>query len=574
MPLAPLPADAKIEPLSSASHGLHPLPEGAEVTPLTPAPATTVGGLAGAATRGVAPYAAGAAAGAALGAPFAGVGALPGALAGAGAVGLSQFGEDIYNIAANHFGWPHATTPQEASDRILDKLGIKRAETPVEKSVETTAGMAASLSPMGATWGALGDAVAANRADAAEKFIADKFRRAVKPTVAGKTTLADVAKYDEQARGAIDSIVANKAGLRLTTDAGVTQGQLPKNLEQFGEAIDQTKQAIFQKYDALARAAGNAGAEVSLKPAISELLKIAKDPVILDNHPAIAAYASDWAQRLAARGSYSTVDAQRVVQNLNAKLKAFYRSPTYSDATQANIDSMVANHLRRGLDHAIETASGPGYQQLKNEYGGLKLIEKDVTHRAVMEARKDAGGGIIANMMDAISAEEVIRGVVTLNPAAFLRGTTLKAIRSFMRRMKDPNRAIAKIFDRAEQYAKPRPEATPPAPPLALPPPTLRSPQSPWIRAGEGMIPPEVAGFTTPQPPSGVAPLLRADIVNSRPIVDVPVPMAPLALPRPSSPLALPPPEMLRSEIEEWLRVGDSLIPPTKTGFITPRPVP
>jgi hypothetical protein len=59
-----------------------------------PAPAasaeTTLQGITGAITRGVAPIAAGATLGAAAGLPLAGVGAIPGAVAGAGAEKLAS----------------------------------------------------------------------------------------------------------------------------------------------------------------------------------------------------------------------------------------------------------------------------------------------------------------------------------------------------------------------------------------------------------------------------------------------------------------------------------------------------
>ena len=106
-------------------------------------PHTTAGGVAASVTRGLAPYAAGAAIGAAAGAPFAGIGAIPGAVAGAGAVGLDQLVTSLYGPLAEKFGWPHAATPQEMTDRVLDVAGIKRASTGIERTIQATAGGAA-----------------------------------------------------------------------------------------------------------------------------------------------------------------------------------------------------------------------------------------------------------------------------------------------------------------------------------------------------------------------------------------------------------------------------------------------
>lgn len=322
--------------------------------------------------------------------------------------------------------------------------------------------------------GELPGAMAATKSAAAENFIDRSYTRAVKPTVAGKGAASQLERYREQARGAISSIVSNKANLRFEDPGGaVTTGELPKSLEQFGDAIEQTKQEIFKKYDAMAQQAGQAGAAVPLNPAAGELRKIASDQVVQDLHPEVANYANGLADALDARGSYTTTDAQRAVQNLNTSLKAFYKNPTYETASRASIDSLLANKLRAGLDAAIEGAVAPGYQDLKSEYGALKTIESDVVKRAQVEGRKEAGGGILGRIADVASAEEVMRGIFTLNPAAIARGAGLKGWAEYVKYLRDPNRAVSRIFEAAEQ------QQTPQAPPAPIVPSTPISPVFP-----------------------------------------------------------------------------------------------
>lgn len=114
-----------------------------DATPEVTAPHTTLSGLAASATRGVAPYAAGAAAGAGVGALAGGVGAIPGAAAGAGAVGLTELAAALYNPIAEKFGWPKSATPQEMTDKILDLIGERRPSTGPERTTEAMAGGAA-----------------------------------------------------------------------------------------------------------------------------------------------------------------------------------------------------------------------------------------------------------------------------------------------------------------------------------------------------------------------------------------------------------------------------------------------
>ena len=120
-------------------------------------PATTVGGLAGAATRGLALPAAGALVGAALGAPFAGVGAIPGAIAGAGAATLAgMLGDPIVGSVNSLFGTTY-TLPTDAMEDLLTRVGVVQPRTAAERIMQTTAAGASG----GAGGVALGKAVEA-----------------------------------------------------------------------------------------------------------------------------------------------------------------------------------------------------------------------------------------------------------------------------------------------------------------------------------------------------------------------------------------------------------------------------
>jgi hypothetical protein len=303
-----------------------------------------------------------------------------------------------------------------------------------------------------------------------EKFIKDQYTRAVKPTVAGKTSGSQVDQYQAQARDAIDSIVAHKPNLQFTDDAGnVRTGELPKTLEEFGDAIDQTKQGIFAKYDALAKQTQGAGMDVSLMPAVGELRAVVNDPVTGLMHPELVKYAQERADAFAMKGQLTATDAQRAITGLNASLKSFYRNPSYETTARAGVDAMIANKLRAALDQAVENAVGPGYQELKTQYGSLKAIEKDVTHRAQIVGRQEKGGGILGRIADVGSAEEVIRGFVTLNPAAIARGTLIKGWAEMTKYLRSPNRAVTRLFETAEQQKTP-PNTAPLMPSMPLSP--------------------------------------------------------------------------------------------------------
>lgn len=108
-----------------------------------PVPETTVAGLGGAVTRGLAIPAAGAALGAAVGAPLAGIGAVPGAIAGAGAATAAQFvGDPIVRLVNNALG-TRFTEPTQAMESLLTRIGVAQPRTEAERIVQATAAGAA-----------------------------------------------------------------------------------------------------------------------------------------------------------------------------------------------------------------------------------------------------------------------------------------------------------------------------------------------------------------------------------------------------------------------------------------------
>ena len=116
----------------------------------TAPPSTSVGGLAGAGVRGLAPVTAGAALGAAVGAPFAGVGAIPGAAAGAAAVGGAQLVGDPLVSGINRMFGTKYQMPTEAVQHLLTSLGVPEPKTTAERMVQ------AGVSTMAGAGGQIG----------------------------------------------------------------------------------------------------------------------------------------------------------------------------------------------------------------------------------------------------------------------------------------------------------------------------------------------------------------------------------------------------------------------------------
>ena len=174
-------------------------------------PETTAAGLAGAATRGLAPIAAGAALGAAAGAPFAGVGAIPGALAGAGAAGLAQLVGDPLVSGINSLLGTRYKAPSDAMADLLTRLGVPQADTEAERIVQSIAGGAAGAGGMAAAGQAI--KAAAGQAAPTVARIGEALASGQRAQLAGGAAAGGAAQTaQEMGAGPLGELAAGLAG--------------------------------------------------------------------------------------------------------------------------------------------------------------------------------------------------------------------------------------------------------------------------------------------------------------------------------------------------------------------------
>jgi hypothetical protein len=132
-----------------------------QITSSVQSPDTTAAGVVGAVTRGAAPVATGAALGALAGAPVGGIGAVPGAATGAAIGGLSTLvGDPVINAVNTAFGTNYST-PTEAMEYMLTRIGVPEARSEAEKIIQTAvaggagaggmAGLGRSMQALGTT---------------------------------------------------------------------------------------------------------------------------------------------------------------------------------------------------------------------------------------------------------------------------------------------------------------------------------------------------------------------------------------------------------------------------------------
>lgn len=284
-----------------------------------------------------------------------------------------------------------------------------------------------------------------------DDVIETALEKGIRPTVRGKKSVLDLQILKNRGKEAVKTIVERRDALKFTDDLGnELTGELPKNLMEFGQAIQQTKKSLFQEYDDLAKQAGKKGVMVDLSDVASKLDEVAESKAKQLGRPQVAEAAKRAAARFRKAKELTPQQTDDLIQELNQSLQSFYVSG--ANKSQAQVDASIAEVLRRKLDDSVEMATGKEFQLLKNKYGSLKSIEKDVVNRALVDARKNAKG--LLDFTDIFTGGDIIGGLISLNPAMIARGATGRGIKEIFKRLNDPNRIVRKMFEHVDDVLR------------------------------------------------------------------------------------------------------------------------
>lgn len=288
--------------------------------------------------------------------------------------------------------------------------------------------------------------------------INDLYSKAVKPTIV-KGNFNILNQADKNVESGIRAIVDNKHNLDLGED-GET---LPKNLDQASQAVQDTKAAIFEKYNNMQKAATGQGVTINPQTLVKPLDDIINDKAMGVVSPKTAQYAQDLKERLVGRestgpddpgtpgaGPLTPEEAQNIIKGFNGRLKAFYKNPSPDQYGNTAVDALVANNARKQLDDAISNAVGEGYQGLKNQYGALSSMEKDIT-RASQRASNYVPKGLL-DFSDIFTGDQIVKGILTGNPGEMVSGGIMRGFKEYYKNLNNPNAIISKMFDKVDQY--------------------------------------------------------------------------------------------------------------------------
>jgi len=281
-----------------------------------------------------------------------------------------------------------------------------------------------------------------------EQTIGDMYVNAVSPGVKGKKqSLEGLTANKTSAVSAIKNLTESKPTLKfrdIETNEFI-EGELPTNLWEFGGAIAHQKSQVYKQITEALQATGEVNIDTSrITDAMTDIIE---NPVYA-NETAIVNRARESLSKYMTT-DYTPSQIEELIQLENDRLQAFYRgSGTQADAI---VSAIVANNLRDMLDEAVESATGTGVKSLKNQYGNLKAIERDVVHRALHNAQAREAG--LVDMFGIRTIGDVAAGAAG-DLGALKRSAAQIAGESFIKALNDRDAMVNRMFLVAEQAYK------------------------------------------------------------------------------------------------------------------------
>ena len=308
-----------------------------------------------------------------------------------------------------------------------------------------------------------------NQADNVRKEAEQYINKSIKPTVKWKMNQADYNKFIDDTLDIVDLMDKNKWILQYTDDAwNAVKWQMPTNMRETSEALWNLKKVLYDQYNEIAKQAGDAGARVNMNKAFQQLDDLSKDisqnianpqtKNIIDTYKdALLQYTDD-------AGTIAIEDAQKLTQDFNKQLTAFFKNPNMNDVSKNSIVAQLNKWTKDAindsiddvLDNSIKNGSSASsqYTQLKSFYGKIKTIEDEISKRALVEARKNAKG-LSSTILDSLSWWELTSAVLSLDPVKAGKAWVMNLISRYYNYVNNPNTQLNNLFKLVERTNNP-----------------------------------------------------------------------------------------------------------------------
>ena len=308
-----------------------------------------------------------------------------------------------------------------------------------------------------------------NQSESVRKEASKYIEKSIKPTVKWKTSQAEYNKFIDDTLDVTNLMSKNKDVLQYTDDAGnVIRWELPKNMRETSETLWNFKKVIYDQYNDIAKQAWDKWARVNMNKAFNQLDDLTKDISQNISNPETKAIVDRFKNTLLEytddAGTIAIEDAQKITQDFNQQLTAFFKNPNMNDVSKSSIIAKLNKWTKEAIDDSIDDAfrgsitnwskMSTQYNQLKQAYSKIKTIEDEIAKRALVEARKNAKW-LSTTILDSLAWGEFTDALLTADVGKMWKAAIMKTIGKYYKYVNDPNTQLRNLFDLVERVNNP-----------------------------------------------------------------------------------------------------------------------
>lgn len=290
----------------------------------------------------------------------------------------------------------------------------------------------------------------------------DKIRQAIRPSI----TWVDTAwKFDAQS----DKL------LQWVKEV-VNQWFVPKNTKQAMEAINESKQKVWQQVQEANRKVNKITTWDEIAQEIYNFTKNADNDALFRANPELEWRLSQYADSIKENPRFSKLtqdDLQELLTNTNQKIPAnSFAKQLDSNPIETQKNAVVASLLRDKIENNLMDTIWTSSQELRNKYWALRQLEKDLAKRYWVYARQNPKW--LSDLFWAEAIPEIAMWIITGNIWQVAKWVLTKWIIQTIKNKNNPNNIIKDIFKSQSKIkwlkAPLKPQVTPKAQQILLPP--------------------------------------------------------------------------------------------------------
>jgi len=217
------------------------------------------------------------------------------------------------------------------------------------------------------------------------------------------------------------------------------------------EAAQIAKKDIWQQYQARLGPAAQLGAVIDGNRIADAMVNSIDKRTAIQN-PQLSAKVQQIADTY--RRPISLSDAEDFLQSANKDLNSYYAKNKVGQQVALNdpeVSSTVAEAqaLRNSLYSKLDQISGPGAAQLKQAYGSLTNVEKELYGRQLVAARQNPES-LSEQLSTVRGAGKILKGMATFDPGDVIEGAQNIAVSKALKARNSSDAMIERAFAKAQ----------------------------------------------------------------------------------------------------------------------------